>query len=330
MQAAAGSLAGNAGVGPERMPGGRTGGPARFPAAGATTWWPILAGMLVLYVPTFYGLATGMWGNADYAHGPIILALSLFLLARRWKQMAHAAEGRKASALGWPIGIAGLLFYVVGRSQNFPLLEISSFVIVLAAALLLVFGRAGLRLQWFALFFMLFMVPLPGEIVATLTLPMKIAVSYVVEHVLYAIGYPIARSGVILQIGHYQLMVVDACAGLQTLLTLEALGLFYLNLVRHPSAARNIVLGILIVPVSFFSNVVRVLALTLITYHFGDEAGQGFLHGFAGLVLFVTALLSILALDGLLQTGLKLWQTRISTRIPTRMPTRLDSEEKSA
>jgi exosortase len=119
------------------------------------------------------------------------------------------------------------------------------------------------------------------------------------------VGYPISRAGVILQIGQYQLLVADACAGLQTLLTLEALGLFYLNLNPHNSAVRNVVLALLIVPISFAANVIRVIVLTLITYHAGSAAGQGFLHGFAGIVLFLTALMLILAADSALQ-----WQVR--------------------
>jgi hypothetical protein len=50
---------------------------------------------------------------------------------------------------------------------------------------------------------------------------------------MHAFGYPVSRSGVILQVGQYQLLVGDACAGLQTLFVLEAMGLLYLNLVRH-------------------------------------------------------------------------------------------------
>jgi exosortase len=131
------------------------------------------------------------------------------------------------------------------------------------------------------------------------------AVSWATEHLLFAAGYPISRSGVILQIGQYQLLVADACAGLQTLLTLEALGLFYLNLMRHPSAFRNIGLALFIIPISFSANVIRVMTLTLITYYFGDAAGQGFLHGFAGMVLFITALVLILSVDSSLQWYLR-------------------------
>ena len=145
------------------------------------------------------------------------------------------------------------------------------------------------------------MLPLPGSLVDMLTMPMKTAVSWVVDKVLYAVGYPISRTGVILQIGQYQLLVADACAGLHTLFTLEALGLLYLNIVRHNSLFRNVALAILIVPISFISNVIRVMVLTLITYHLGDAAGQGFLHGFAGMVLFVSALLLIIGTESLLR-----------------------------
>jgi len=126
-------------------------------------------------------------------------------------------------------------------------------------------------------------------------------VSYAAEWLLHLLNYPISRSGVILNVGQYQLLVADACAGLHTLFTLEALGLLYLNIVRHTSAFRNIALAILIVPISFLSNVIRVMVLTLITYHLGDAAGQGFLHGFAGMVLFVSALLLIIGTDSLLR-----------------------------
>jgi exosortase B len=161
---------------------------------------------------------------------------------------------------------------------------------------------------------MFFMIPLPGAIVDALTMPMKMLVSYVAEHVLFWVGYPIARTGVILQIGQYKLLVADACAGLHTLFTLEALGLLYLNLVRHDSFFRNVTLAILIVPISFTANVFRVIVLTLITYHFGDEAGQGFLHGFAGMVLFLSALLLIMGVDSLLQYGVKIKTARSTTQ----------------
>ncbi|RFO95799.1 exosortase B [Rhodoferax lacus] len=265
-------------------------------------WWPLMAGLIVLYVPTLIDLFRGPWSQEGQMHGPVVLGIALWLMYRNWGTMEQASLGRAPSAWGWPIAVFALLLYAVGRSQGVGVFEVGSSVWLLMALLLLMRGTAALRAQWFCLFFMLFMIPLPSSVVDLVTLPMKMAVSYVAEHVLYWAGYPIARTGVILQIGQYMLLVADACAGLHTLLTLEALGLLYLNVVRRDSTFRNVSLALLIVPISFTANVIRVMVLTLITYHMGDEAGQGFLHGFAGMVLFMSALLLIIGFDTALQS----------------------------
>lgn len=277
------------------------GAPGRLRKLARPEWLVVWAGLAVLYVPTVHRLATEVWNKSAQIHGPVILLLSLWLMYRKWPEVMDVCREDRPSAAGWSVLIPGLLLYVVGRSQQILILEIGSIIVVLAAILLLMHGKKALLTQWFPLFFMLFMIPLPESVVTLLTMPMKSAVSFVTEHILALLGYPVGRQGVILQVGAYQLLVADACAGLQTVLTLEAMGLFYLNITRHAAALRNAVLALLIVPISLTSNVVRVLVLCLVTYHFGDAAGQGFLHQFAGLVLFLSALLLILGVDGALQ-----------------------------
>jgi exosortase B len=270
-------------------------------------WLPIIGGLVVLYAPSLTDLFRGIWSTDQQAHGPIVLVIACWLIYRKWSEMLRVSEGQPTADVGgWVIFIFGLVLYIIGRSQDILIFEIGSAIWLLAAFILLMRGSAALKTQWFPLFFMLFMIPLPGGIVDALTMPMKMAVSYVAENILFWAGYPIARTGVILQIGQYKLLVADACAGLHTLFTLEALGLLYLNIIRHDALFRNVTLAILIVPISFTANVIRVMVLTLITYHFGDEAGQGFLHGFAGMVLFLSALLLIIGVDSLLQLGIKL------------------------
>lgn len=268
-------------------------------------WWPVFLGMLLLYLPTFYDLFNGLWATEEQMHGPIILALAIWLM---YKKLPLLKENRSnfSSTIGYLILVIGLLLYIIGRSQQIIQFETGSFIWLLAALLLITRGRNALMVMWFPLFFLLFMIPLPGTIVILFTMPMKIAVSYVTENILFVLGYPIARSGVILQIGQFQLLVADACAGLQTLLTLEALGLYYLNIIQHTSVFRNVMLAILIVPISFIANVMRVLTLTLVTYYFGESAGQGFLHQFAGIALFLSALILILSIDTFLQFLIKL------------------------
>jgi exosortase B len=264
-------------------------------------WWPIIFGILALYVPTYYSLSRGIWGQEDQAHGPIVLMVVLFLFWQNRDYLRSDLESKAWPVLGSFILGFGLLCYVLGRSQDILSPEIGSQIFVFAGILLFTRGLSTLKAMWFPLFFILFMIPLPGFFIDAITMPMKMAVSYVAENVLFWFGYPIARTGVILQIGQYQLLVADACAGMHTLISLEALGLLYLNLVRHDSFFRNITLAILIVPISFTANVIRVMALTLVTYYYGDAVGQGFVHGFAGMVLFIVALTLIMSLDSVLQ-----------------------------
>jgi exosortase B len=279
-------------------------------------WAMLGAGLLGLYIPTLWDLFNGLWRSDEQAHGPMILAIGSWLIYRSWpelldafkRQQPHAdypAIGRPSQVIGWGILVIGFLLYAIGRSQNIEFIETGSLIWVLTGIVLVYLGPASLKIIWFPLFFMIFMVPLPGLLVAAVTMPMKIAVSFSAETVMHALGYPIARTGVILQVGQYQLLVADACAGLHTLFTLEALGLLYLNLMRHESVLRNVALAILIIPISFTANVIRVIVLSLITYYFGDAAGQGFLHGFAGMVLFMTALLLIIGLDSLIRVFIR-------------------------
>lgn len=259
----------------------------------------ILVGLLVVYIPEYVELFQTIWRSDDQGHGPIIFVVSLWLLYG----LRHAIVDLEAPAApisGAVILFCGVVFYALGRSQSIWIFSIGSQIWVLAGLVLMFKGLRGLRLIWFPLFFMIFMVPLPGALVAAVTAPLKSAVSLVASNLLYIAGYPVGRSGVMLTVGQYQLMVADACAGLNSMFTLEALGMLYMNLMRYKSAARNVTLALLLIPIAFFANIGRVMILVLVTYYFGDAAGQGFVHGFAGMVLFMIALVLMLLLDRLL------------------------------
>lgn len=269
------------------------------PRADAVVLALLIAGYLLLYAPAFVELARTIWATDEQGHGPIILALSLVLLLLRRHAIASAATSSRPGA-GWTMLALALLLYAVGGSQDIIMFQVGS-QIPLLAGLLLVFGGWGaLRAAGFPLCFLIFMVPLPEALVAAVTQPLKSAVSAVASQLLHLAGYPVGRSGVVMTVGPYQLLVADACAGLNSIFTLEALGLLYMNLMRYTSVARNVTLAVLLVPVAFVANVVRVIILVLVTFHLGDAAGQGFVHDFAGIVLFLVALVFMLVLDRVL------------------------------
>lgn len=274
--------------------------PASAPVPASPVPWLLLAfGLAALLVPVLWDWSQGAWSRETQGHEPLILGISAWLV---WRQRdALAALPAAASRVPGLLAFAAVLaVYLAGRWLGVFRLELIALMAMPAALLLFCKGAAALRRTWFAFFFLLFAVPLPFSLVLAVTGPLKAGVSYVAAQVLAAVGYPIGLSGVVITVGQYQLLVNEACAGLQTMFTLEAMGLLYASLMNHASTLRNALLALLVVPIAFCANVVRVMTLALVTFHFGDAAGQGFLHGFAGMVLFLVALALVLAVDGLL------------------------------
>ncbi len=265
--------------------------------------WVMIAGLAVMFIPVFYDLivTTGIWMDDVHAHGPYILAISLWLLSKRWREADDIATFKPAVKLAWIFFVLAALCYISGRSLDIIYLASGAFIFAMAGIVCMEGGRRLLQVVRFPLFFMIFMMPLPNSIVGPVTDLMKFAVSTVTVDMLRWAGLPAAQSGVMIVLGQYHLLVADACAGMRTLFMLESFGILYLDLVAHRSRLRNILLPVLIIPISFTANVIRVIVLALITYYFGDAAGQGFMHQLSGIVLFLTGLMIMIGTDSLLR-----------------------------
>lgn len=253
-------------------------------------------GCATLITPSMIGVAKFSWSTEQGGHGPIVLATGIWLLLRELK--AGAAERQPGSlAVGSLLLAAALGIFMIARITG--ILEIEAFAMYgsLIAGAYLLWGGKLLRSIWFPLIYLAFTLPPPDTVVAAVTQPIKIAISTSAVSLLHGLGYPIANSGVAIQIGQYELFVAAACAGLNSIVTLGALCLFYVYL-RHRSNLRAfLVVCLAVIPVAMFANFVRVLILILVTYYLGEAAAQGFLHDLAGLTVFAVALFTIFAID---------------------------------
>lgn len=265
----------------------------------AGSYWPVLLGVLALALPTLASLATQVWSTEDGAHGPIVLASGLWLLGRQWKEIRSVAD---APPLGQSVLllVPACLLYVFGRMVGVLGIEAFALAAILVGLLYGYAGSRALRLAWFPIFYLAFLIPLPDTIVYFITQPMKLAISDAAASILYAVGYPVVNTGVTLQVAQYELLVAAACSGLNAIISLSAIGLFYIYLMHRSSWRYALVLMMAVVPAAIFANFIRVIALILITYHLGDEAAQGFLHNVAGIVTFIVALSVVVGVDGLL------------------------------
>lgn len=258
----------------------------------------LATGCALLILPTMVEVATETWTREQGGHGPLVLATGLWAVWRELKGKNINLRPGKLS-VGLPFFALALGIFVLARITG--ILEIEAFAMygAIVSAAYIIFGGAVMRAIWFPLVYLAFALPPPDSVVAFVTQPIKIAISTWAVSVLRIFGYPIASSGVTIQIGQYQLLVAAACAGLNSIVTLAALCLFYVYLRHRSNPIAFLVIAVAAIPVAIVSNFIRVLALVLITYHFGDAAAQGFMHDFAGLLMFSVALLTIFAVDQL-------------------------------
>ena len=263
-----------------------------------------LGGFAVMYVPVYWWASESIWQTEEHGHGAIVLAVLVWLFWGLRREIADAAS-KPALAVGWALFASGLFLYFVGRVFRISIFEFGSQPLIVAGVLLLIKGGPALRIAWFPVLYFVFMVPLPGILVDAITGSLKGMIANIVESILYMAGYPIARSGVILSIGPYQLQVADACSGLHSMFSLSALGTLFMYMMARKSKLHNAIMLASILPIAFAANIVRVMVLVLVTYYLGDEAGQGFLHGAAGMVLLLVALAILFGLDTLLASFIR-------------------------
>jgi exosortase len=261
--------------------------------------WFLLMCAIAAASPALASLARNYWSTEQGAAGPIILISGLWLL---WHEAQGAVRGKRSVPI-IPVVAAVLAFgafAIVASVTAKQWLQLLGIYACLLAVLYGMIGGRQMRRLWAPIVYLAFVIPPPDNIVVPLTHTLKGSVANAAVAVLAGLGYPVAREGVNLYIGPYELVVAAACSGMNSLISLTAIGIFYVYLLHRAHWRYALLLALLMVPIALFANMVRVIMLLLITYHLGDAAGQGLLHEVAGLFIFLVALTTLVALDAVL------------------------------
>jgi len=263
--------------------------------------WPALlvGACIAAYVPTVMGLINGPWQTEQEGHGPLIIAASLWLVWQS-REKLKVVEISPAPIMGWTILLLGLLLMFLARTQDVLPAEAFSIIPVITGCVLLSAGWPTLWILAFPIGFLIFAVPVPDWIIDGATVPLKVFISDSVTRILYAAGFPIAQNGVMIMIGSYQLLVKDACSGMNSIFALSAIGVFYAYAFRWQEKVRSVILLLSIIPITIAANFIRVITLVLIAYYGGPDMLEGTVHDLTGIGLFVVAVILLFLLDSIL------------------------------
>jgi len=269
-------------------------------------------GVAALAIPTLIENVQQNWSLDQGAQAPIVLAIGLWLLFRRWPAMRAAGAPPTSAAsrvLAITLWLATSAIYGLGRAGGQYLAESYALYGFLLIGIYALLGVRGLRVGGFPVVYLILALPIPFFISHALTTHLRLGITEAIVQLFQLLGFNIVKDGLTLMVDQYQLSVEDACSGMNSLFSLSAIGLVYVYL-RRPGQA--LYYGLMLAPIVGFAilgNFTRIAIVVLVTHVFGDAVAQSLLHETIGFVTFSISLGGVIALDALAAP----WLTRRPT-----------------
>ena len=254
--------------------------------------------LVILYVEVLVGLVRAWATNPDYSHGFLIVPLCIYFVWQRRRRLA-ALEVRPSSA-GLVIVAVSLFVFVAGRLGAEQFLARVSLIGVLGGSVAFVLGLAHARTVAPTLCFALLMIPLPAIVFNEIAQPLQLLASNVAEETLLLFSIPVLREGNVIFLSTATLEVAEACSGIRSLVSLLTVGIVY-GYFTEDRASRRVILALSTLPIAVAANSLRVAGTGLLAHYAGQEAADGFFHGFAGWLVFMSAVAMLFTLQRVLQ-----------------------------
>jgi len=237
----------------------------------------------------YFGTAKSMvdiWNSSDtFAHGYIILPISLWLIWRRREQFARIPARPYAPALVL-LALLGAA-WLAGRMGGVQVVMQYAFVAMFPVAALAMLGPRLAGAFAFPLLFLLFAVPFGEVFVEPL---IHLTADFTVWAV-QATGIPVLRNGTRFDLPTGSWSVVEACSGIRYLISSITLGSLYAYLTYTSNTRRAVFIGLSVI-VPIIANGLRAYMIVMIGHFSSMEHATGVDHLvygwlFFGLIMFI-------------------------------------------
>ena len=253
----------------------------------------IAAAWSALYFDTLRRLVDDWRVDENYSHGFLIPLISAYAI---WngRDRIFSIQPAPRLFLGGALMLMAVLMLFAGIAGAELYVARISMVLSLAALVIYFFGTEWLRRLIFPIGLLLFAIPVPNIVFNRIAFPMQLMASDYATRVIKLLGVPALREGNVIELAQMKLQVVEACSGIRSLVTLAALAVVYAYFTEK-RWARRAALVIAVIPIAIGANAARVAGTGVMAHAWGVQAAEGFLHGFSGWLVFVVAVLLLLA-----------------------------------
>jgi exosortase len=259
--------------------------------------------LVPLFIFAYFSTLQWIWGrwftyDSYYSHGILIPFISVLLIWQKRDVLKNIkAEpspwGMRLFVIGIIIHLLSLLFRVYCTSGF-------SMIIVLAGFILYVYGKNILKEILFPLFFLVFMIPLPLVTVIDISFQLKLLSTQMATAMLNVINIPAVQHGSYIRMDHASIVVEDVCSGLRSLIALTALGALFAYWLKAGKVKKT-VLFLSSIPIALVTNMLRIMALAIVSEFWGTKYVPGLVEDLSGLSVFVLAFLLLSQVEKLLE-----------------------------
>jgi len=265
--------------------------------------WLIWLLVTVLYTPVFIDLYKARWETIDYTHAYFILPISLWLAWRNLKNLKPGKVKLSYASFFLFLTILGLAMFVFGWRQDYGMITTFSLIPLLFGLFGFIYGPKITRSVSFPILYLLLLVPPPLGVLDAITIPMRQWTTMLSVAALKGLNYPVLRDGLMISIGGHEIYMGPACSGFRSLITMISLGIVYAY-VNKGSAKTKLALVTAIVPLALLGNLIRVMGVCMVTFHFGESTGHTF-HDASGFIIFLVLILGLMGIESLMEKNRK-------------------------